>query len=351
MEKYCPQFITNLKIFLTKLKQISPTKEVSDFLKHFDQLDIGKIITKYVVSLRKSEKKLLQRDEVIFQSSLKILPGVDMKKHWVNVQDDDKKDIWNLLQAMYVLCELMVAESKGSQKEGRQKLIKDMIKNIEEHTEHDNFLLFNPYQGVDTGKDSSGLNIDELFDPDVKIPGLEKSGKPGLGSLIDMSKLKDQLKNMKKEDLDKATATIKGLLGSGADDKTTGAIESMLTDITDELQNADLDAGDPVENIFKIASNVATKMKSNVGEGGIDIEQLMKSTENLAGKALGGQGKELFGQSSGLMSMLMGGMKNMQNMTPGQASNLQNMAQNMDPSNLDPQTLQLLAKQFLGNSI
>jgi len=305
-----------------------------------------KVIPRFLKAIRKVEVKLSVRDETAFSSSLSILPGIDINTYWSSIPQDERNNFWTLLQRLYVAAEMMASESKGSQSETTKDLVNDMITDINKHSNTE-FLQFNPFTGISNENENSNLSIDELYDPNIKIPGLEQqegSSIPGLGSLIDLDQLKGQLANMNQEDLDKATDTIKQLLGSDIDDKTSDTISDMLSSITTELKNTDLDKGDPIKNIFKIANSVANKMKGKIDTDGLNVQNLMNSTKTLAGKCMDEQGSQLFGESASLLNMLMGGMN------PQAMQQCKEMMDNLDPNNMTAQDLSNIQQSLTTSS-
>lgn len=275
MEKYYPQFVTNLQLFLANLQNIHPSRDVADFLKVFEKLDMIKIIIKFLNTMRKFETDLLKRNKTIFEENIKPLPGIDLKTYWKHVSDEQQTDFWTQLQVLYVLAEQLVSSSKGSQKEERTQLMKDMTEDIKVHSEG-KVLFFNPFLGV--GGDEN-VSMEDLFNPDVKLPGEGQS-------LLDFGKIKEQIKNMSPEDLEKATRTIKDLMGDDIDENTSNTITTMLQDISSELQNTNLE-GDPMKNLMKVAESVAHKMKKKINNNEIDGEKLMNSIGDVSGKCLG----------------------------------------------------------------
>lgn len=349
MDQYYSQFIINLKKFLETLSTLSPNENVTNFLNMFDDLDMTRVIPRFLKVVRKVETGLSVRDNTIFNQSLNILPGIDMKICWTNIPENEQHNIWTMLQKLYIAGEQMTKESKGHQSDKKSKLIQDMINNMDEYTDVSyQTMNFNPYSGVNNEKETHSLSLDEICDQSIKIPDLEKSengmsGIPGLGSLVNLDQLKEQLSNMNQEDLDKATDTIKELLGSNIDEKTSNTISDMLSNITNELKNTNLDDGDPIKNIFKIANSVAHKMKGKIDTDGLDVQNLMNSTKTLAGKCMGDQNQQLFGDNSALLNMLMG------QMNPQSMQQCQQMMQQMPQEDMISEMAKNLSQVQGGN--
>ena len=300
MEQYYPQFITNLKLFVEKLNREVPTKYTEDFLKVFDRLNMVAVIGKYLNSLRRYEEKLLKRDEEMFVKSIKILPNIDISWFWKQINNDNKEEYWTYMQKMYVACESMHSISKGVQKPERTVLINNMKEDIKQHSEN-NAIQFNPYSGI--GVDTDNLTMEELFDNNIQLDTNN--------SLFDIKKLSEELKNLKEENLEKATDSITQMLGSDVDINTKNTIKTVLKNITKEIQKTDLDNGEnPIKNIFKIAENVSRNVDGEMGSNSFDVEKLREATKGLTQHYLNSQGKELFGDNSEMMNAMFANMGN-----------------------------------------
>ena len=118
----------------------------------------------------------------------------------------------------------------------------------------------------------------------------------GIDKMLNLGELTEQLKNMKKEDIDEATNSIKCLLGN--DDNTSNLVSDMLMNIQDELKKENISNGNPLDNIVKIAESVASKMKPKMDEDGVDMNKLWQSTQNLANQCANENGNSLFGNGN-----------------------------------------------------
>ena len=68
----------------------------------------------------------------------------------------------------------------------------------------------------------------------------------------------------------------------------------MLTSISEEMKKNDMGTGDPFKNIMSIAESVAGKMKPSIEKNGIDISQLISSTQVFANQCTDKNGKPMF---------------------------------------------------------
>ena len=121
---------------------------------------------------------------------------------------------------------------------------------------------------------------------------------------INLNQLTDQLKNMKQEDIDEATDTIRNMLGTNDNGAAGELISDMLTNIRDELQNEDISSGNPLNNIVKLAENVANKMKPKMDNSDVNVEDLFKSTKNLTDNCVDENGNNIFGNGLNPFAMM-----------------------------------------------
>lgn len=361
MEHYFNQFVNNLHKFLSDLNRYSPSEDIANFLDVFDKLDMGKVILRYLSVIKDYEILLKNRDETLFDKPLKIFPNIDVSLIWIKLSNSRKQKIWTYLQMLYVISELIMHNGSPSSDDNN---LDGMISSINNHNydqsevstdtksesdnkddknykydkynkydeydkddKNDKQLEFNPYVGI--GQQNENYSVSEMFSGPMELPS-DKPAGPGLGSLaglvgidkmVNVQELSDQLKNMKKEDIDEATKNIQSMLGANADDKTSDILKDMLTSITDELKNDNISNGNPIDNIVKIAESVASKMKPKIDDNNVDMSQLWSSTQNLATQCKDDNGQNLFDNNAvnpfDLINQMVNNLpnQNQQNMT------------------------------------
>jgi flagellar hook-basal body complex protein FliE len=328
MENSYTAFVQNLHKFVSDLNRYVPNKGSQDFLKVFNKLDMGKVILRYLSTMRDYEDKLQAKDESIFTLNLDVFPGIELDELWQQLSSGQKKKVWTYLQILYIQSELILDYENTQQSSDKQETLGNMISNVTEYqnevsknAENDETsvksnddtdvtdvvdantgdelttLQFDPFVGVGNANEEYSTNdmfagIENL--PDEKMtPGLSSlANLVGIDKMIpNLDELKNQLKNMDKKDIDDATNNIKSLLGDNVNDQTSDLISDMLTNITDELKKEDMEQGDPLQNIFKIAETVATRMKPKVENSNVDMQELLNSTQNIASNCKDSEGK------------------------------------------------------------
>jgi hypothetical protein len=344
MEEFYKRFITTLKEFLSTLNRYKKTNGVEKFLNIYDNLDHRKLMFRYYNITRDLSLKIKSRDETIFNNPINLFPGIDLSQLWTHFTKGQKEKIWTYLHMLFVISELILVDKSDKNKskeispqttqttQTTQETTLSTIKNEE------NKLDFDPYVGV--GGNDTNYSIDEMFSGPDTLPGTE-STIPGIssmagmmnmgsmGSMLNIGELRDQFKNMTKDDINDATNNIKNLLGPNVDDNTSNLISDMLTNITEELKSDDMANGDPFKNIIKIAETVADKMKPQMESGNVDLNKLWDSTQKL------GQNSDAFGGGVNPFSM----MTKMMNMMPQQSQQPTQNNDNTQNSQPDPQQM------------
>jgi len=320
MEHYYQKFVKTLRDFLKDLNRYVPNDGCTQFLECFDRLDMHKVILRYVGIMREHEQRLKEFNESVFTQPLVVFPGINLSELWQKVPNEKKKKLFIYLHTLLVISDMMIQSADGAESNSVPSVNASETNNSSENSEEKKPLEFNPYVGV--GGDNV-LSVDQMYSGE--LPEDQTVQKPGLGSLANMvgidkmlnlKDLTDQLKNMKKEDIDEATNSIKSMLGTNVNEETSNLISDMLTNIQDELKNGDVSSGNPLDNIVKIAESVASKMKPKMDEGGVDMSQLWNSTQNLANQCTDGNGNNLFGNGMNpfdLVNKMMGGAVNPNN--------------------------------------
>ncbi|CAH6421750.1 Hypothetical protein KVN_LOCUS436 [uncultured virus] len=360
-------FVINLNKFVFDLNRYYPNEGTKKFLEVFDKLDMGKVMIRYINMLREFENELKQRNEIIFSQPLVIFPGINLSQYWQHFNLKQKQKIWTYLQILFVRGEVLLNYKETSeQTSDKNKIIKSIITNINENTnpvkqEIENSgtdptnlfqLNFNPFVGVGIDKTTADqYSINEMYSSTKLLENGETSFKPGLGSIasfmgldkmIDIEQLSEQLRNMKKEEIDDATNNIKKLLGGNIDENTSHIITDMLTNISEELKKDDISKGNPIDSIIKIAETVADKMKPSI-QSGMDISKLWSSTQNLANECKNEKGESI--NIGGLNPFdLLNKLVNVENNSQEQCfANCNNILKEMGVNNID------LSKFNLGN--
>ena len=234
-------------------------------LERFDQLNMALVRNRLSPVLKSNEKSLKNKDNSLFNNNFIILPNIDLKDIWSGLSSGQKKKVWtylNLLLALVDLFDDSVVDSAVDSAEGKEDDIE-----------------FNPFVGV--GKDGE-LGVNDIIGEDEGPPevGIGSMTKMlGLDKILDVENLQSELKNMNEEEIDKATQSIKSMIGPQMGGNAGNLIDNMLKNVTDELKNNDLSKGDPMKNIMKIAESVAAKMKPEIDNGDVDVDEMFKQKE------------------------------------------------------------------------
>lgn len=330
MEQYYHQFVTNLSNFISDLNRYIPNAGCDRFISVFDKIDMGKVMLRYLSTMRDYETLIKTRDELLFTNKLVILPDIDISEFWPKLSSGQKRKVWTYLQLLYVQSELILNYKESAQGDTeKNKTLKTMLSDVKDkdndndkNTSTEEF-TFNPYVGI--GGSQTEYSIDEMYaghdypDEEQATPGLGSlASMVGLDKMLNVDKLSEQLKNMRKEDIDEATSNIKGLLANNVDEKTSGFIGEMLTSITDELSKDDISKGNPIDSIMRIAETVADKIKPKMESQDIDMTKLWNSTQELANNCKDDDGNTPFGSNRNPFGMLNSLVSQLNNADPSE---------------------------------
>lgn len=277
------QFKKTLFNFISDLNRYSPTDGLNKVIQMYDKLDINLVIKRFHGVMNQYKDDVKKKDAGIFSNEVNVLPGVELKGIWEKLSVGQKNKVWIYLNVLLSISELILSVESNNNNNNNNNIKTINSPNIPNTEE------FNPYEGV--GANDDNYDVNDLYKPS-KLDKEQTSGSAtgisaiasmtGLDKMINMDELSEQLANMKDEDILSATDNIKGLLGSNVDSKTTDTITNMLSNITSELKNTDLKSGNALENIVKIAENVASKMGPSIDNNDFDINGLLNSTQNIA---------------------------------------------------------------------
>jgi len=131
-------------------------------------------------------------------------------------------------------------------------------------------VFFNPFIGLESGN----------IDIDTIIQNAASSGTSsenllsnfGIDKLVDFSKLNEQLKDIKQDDIDSATKGISQLLGSQGDDEVNEICSTLVHGIVDEIKE------NGMSNICNTAKSVSEKFRNK-----LDKRKMEKTAKQLAG--------------------------------------------------------------------
>jgi hypothetical protein len=326
---------------------------IKNILDIYDKLDIAKVIFRVYHLLKDHEVYINNKDETLFQKDFVILPEINLSSSWDKLVKGQKEKLWTYMKILLIESEILVNCKKDDPETVSNQTDTQAITTTTQQSSD-----FNPYMGIAPSASDGKYGVDEMFSV---VPTFEDD-KPdgggidtiasmvGLDKMINLDDLTNQLKNMKKEDIENATNNIKGLLGSTIDDKTTSLITDMLSNISEELQKGDLSNGNPIKNILNVAESVACKMKPKINPN--DLSQLLNSTQTFANQCKDKKGNPIFSDKKMNPFSLLGQFAN--NMGQGNMSEEQCAQQcndllkkmGMKNINLDNFNLNDLSKQM-----
>jgi hypothetical protein len=356
MESYYPKFVDNLREFVTELDTTDPNNQnIKAFLKIFHTLGMSKVMERYIKIMWPHVKKgyFENRDDRMFDQPINVVPKVDISVIMKSGLSDIKRNrFWTYMQLLYVYAELVIQSSDPTKRsEQKTQRISAIMHNMNTYdksgtliqsTESPNSIPdpqtsetkeFNPFEGVGTSDGSFGIG--EMFGGPEKLPpeGGENSegggildkiggigqisnmlngaggigniaemmtnlkspdGMKNLSKMINLDFINDQLKSLSKEEIDEANNELKKMLGEEFAASEGGSmLTAMLENIGNEVSNADLSEGNPLESVGKIVTNLREKMKPQMESGNIDMAKMSKTLMTSVMKNLGDDGIDL----------------------------------------------------------
>lgn len=339
MDEQYTKFVDTLHNLVKDLNRYYPNQGCQAFLDNYKNLDLGKIMLRFLTMIRQYETKLTNRDETLFSNDLSLFPGINVTSIWTMLKEGQKKKVWTYLQILYYQSELLLnTEECTNETSTKHQILQNIKQDVTQSS-------FNPYEGI--GQNKTDYSVEDMFPEKMDLEEL-KNFKPGLGSVasalgidkaLDLEKLREQLKNMTKEDIDNATSQLKNVLGANAvNQKTAKMIEDMLSGISEELQNDNMsDNTNAIDKIMKIAESVANRMQPKMQNEQIDIRDLWNSTQNVAKEFKDEKGNPIFADGNPLANIgqYLSGMGNMPPSTKQQNAYLQQASQMMGGTNMN----------------
>lgn len=304
MEEYNTRFKETLHKFVKEVHKVAKSKNTEKILSVFHKLKMDKTQEKILTNIGPYSDQIKNRDEKMFDNKIILIPGINLNTVWKKMSDSQKTKCWLYLKILYILSEICTTNvstmgdkilqtdtNVASETTTDNTETESSNKNVEEtDTENnDSSLKFNPYEGI--GNNNEKYNVQDMFSGVEKLGNVEK---PSLDSLVktfgvdkfaELEKLQDQLKNMNDGDIESATQNIQSLMGDNVDKNT---LNTLLTNVANELKNTDMSKGNIFENLSNIAENVTKNMRTKIDNNEIDIKSLYKSTNDLASKCTGG---------------------------------------------------------------
>ncbi len=198
---------------------------------------------------------------------------------------------------LYISVVGMISEASGHSKDGEVwRIVSEMRDKITKMGLMKDGKIFNPFVGLHA--ESGNYDIETMFQNVDKTtptgPSMEDMMKmTGVDKLIDIPQLKEQLNNVKQEDISDATKNITKLIGAEEDPDINDVCTTLVEEIVTELK-ANPNAG--IQNLFDITGKITGTMGNK-----LDKQKMVKTATKL-------------------MSFLQNGESNLKKMTDDQGN-------------------------------
>ena len=330
LKKYYDLFMMSTMLVLNIVMElrdgssvVTDSKTLYDAIENmqFNMTMTSDMIKKIYIFITKNYKYVQSRDRQLFTIrdtkgvkpvKITIIPGIDIDNVYDRLSENSKKELWDYIDMLYYSSIKMLSLVKNFS-DNEKKLLGMMEEKISDEKIQNEFYTknpdskiykksntFNPYLGV--GDNNSDFGVDQMTN-DMNIATEESNSSHGIGSMVSMlgldkmlgiDQLADQLKNIDPKDIEEAGAHIKKLLGDNIDEGTSEMINMMLHDITSEFKKDGLAGdGNAMENIIKLAGNVANKMIPKIDPTKINVDKIWESTQNLANNCQNQYGEKM----------------------------------------------------------
>jgi hypothetical protein len=191
-----------------------------------------------------------------------IIPGVNLNLVYELLDETEQKQVWFYIYALFVSSVNLVYSNTPVNK--HKKSILDMVDKFKKEMAvvskdfGSEFVAYNVFMGVNN--EDAEINMDSLMTQDILIPGTEANAgflnNLGLGNLMNLSSLSDEIKKFTDNDVDETVDTLGELLGNDSDVKDV--CSTMVRTVIDDLKM------NGVENIFDIAQRVSSKLGGTI---------------------------------------------------------------------------------------
>jgi hypothetical protein len=254
-----------------------------------------------------------------------IIPSIDIGLVARRMTEEELKGLWGYLYMLYISAVGMILEANEHKKEGKVwEILPAMRERVTKLGLMKDGKIFNPFIGLQG--ESGNYDVETMFSNVDKTtpsgPSMEDMMKlTGVDKLIDVSQLKDQLNNVKQEDISEATKNITKLLGAESDQDVNDVCSTLVEGIVTELR-ANPDAG--IKNLFEITGKITETMGNKLDKGKMaktatQLFNFLQNGESNLRKMTDEQGNPI---GEKIMKSLEVPLKFAQSFQPGQTPNL-----------------------------
>lgn len=320
MEELKENFMDTLNKFLKNYLKYEDNKNVKNLLKLFSKIDFLKTAKKVHNNLNEFTEDIENKNEECLDKIDFFISGVNFKNLWEKL--GDKKDkFWLYLKILNISSEMIV----------KSDLISQNIKNSN--------IEFNPYVGLDGGnldmesiKNTANIKIKE-DDKNTNSNGFNLGGLGqsailnmlGGNKMNELKEMTNKLKNMTDEDINEVNKSIKDLFGEKGD-----SIAELVTDVSKEFKNINLDDGDLMSNFSKIADSVSKKISPKIESGELDPKNILNSTKGVFEKIIPKENMDMINNLMNGEKLDMSTVKNMMGMLNKSGEDMPDMSNIMN---------------------
>lgn len=297
---------------------------------------IYKVITQYLDNLYPNPSKDLFSIKNKENATVTIIPGLDIQLVTKMMDDDEMKKLWDYMYMLYISSVVMITEINSHKKDGK---VWEVLPKMNDLLIKSGKYEFNPFIGVNTlGKTSDDKNVTSNYSMETMFENVEDYEKPtgpsiedmfdlaGVDKMIDLKQLNEQLKNVKREDIEDATKNITKLLGAEDDPDVKETVQTLVGGIVDDLKT---NPADGIKGMVKVAKEVAekygkkidkSKMEKTASQLGDFLKNGEKNLKNMKDEHGNPIGEQLMESLKGPLEMAQMSGKN------GQMPNMADMA-------------------------
>lgn len=254
-----------------------------------------------------------------------IIPSIDFGLVTKHMSETELNYLWGYLYMLYISAVGMILEANEHKKEGKVwEIMPAMREKVTKMGLMKDGKIFNPFVGLHT--ESGNYDVETMFSNIDKTvptgPSMEDMMKmTGVDKLIDIGELKNQLNNVKQEDITDATKNITKLIGAEGDQDVNDVCSALVEEIVTELRS-NPNAG--IQNLFDITGKITGSMgnkldKQKMAKTATKLMSFLQNGESNLKKMTDDQGNPIGEQ---IMKSLEGPLKFAQSFQPGQTPSL-----------------------------
>ena len=243
------------KLFVNSIKDTFPeykdvlTEYYSDLINN-ETCNDDKYVKRFMKKMKEYKSQISKKDELIFSESIFVLKNVDFKNIWENseLSANNKNQIWEYLQTMYVLGETIISDSDRVQRlvKNFQRLKNNDEDNTDDITDEDKDMI-EMLKNLSQNQEKSENPLPESFFKDGMIGKLAED----LTKEINIDDL-----NLNMENTNSVDDVFSNLMGNGNPMKFMNLLQKVGQNIESKISSGQVNQDKLVEEAQSMMSSL-----------------------------------------------------------------------------------------------